>query len=148
VSAPPAVWTEAQEQALAELVQFQSFSSAELGKQVPLGEALAPPELVSSPLGGAPQAPAGFWFKINAELIVYGATEPNASVTIGGQPIALRPDGTFRVQLALPDGSFELPVTAHSIAGELRRAQLHFSRRTERQGDVEELSDPTNPPCE
>src|SRR5262249_2916243 len=33
-----------------------------------------------------------FWFQIDAELIVYGATEPNARVTLQGEPIKLRPD--------------------------------------------------------
>src|SRR5688500_20153543 len=34
-----------------------------------------------------------FWFKINAELIIYGATEPDAKVAIADRPIKLRPDG-------------------------------------------------------
>ena len=38
---------------------------------------------VSSPYGGLEQK-KGFWFNVNAELIIYGATEPNATVTIGG----------------------------------------------------------------
>ncbi len=49
---------------------------------------------ISSLDSGAPP-PAGFWLNINAELIVYGATEPGAQVTLGGRPIQLRPDGTF-----------------------------------------------------
>jgi hypothetical protein len=82
--------------------------------------------------------------------VVYGATDPSASVTIGGQPIALGPDGTFSVRVALPDGSFGLPITAHAVSGELRQTELHFSRRTEQKGEVGELSpgDPANPPWE
>src|SRR5262245_31046317 len=30
-----------------------------------------------------------FWFQIDAELIVYGATEPNAKVTLQGEPVQL-----------------------------------------------------------
>lgn len=56
----------------------------------------------------------GFWFWVNAELIVYGATDPKATVTFQGQPIALRPDGTFSVRLALPDGTQTIPVSATS----------------------------------
>lgn len=46
----------------------------------------------------------GFWFTLNTELIVYGATEPDAKVTIQGKGIKLRPDGTFTLRFALPEG--------------------------------------------
>jgi len=143
----PAPWTEAKERALSELMaQPQSAgSSADLPGAFWRGA-----EQLSSALGGLPPGPAGFWLKVNAELVVYGATDPSASVTIGGQPIALGPDGTFSVRVALPDGSFGLPITAHAVSGELRQTELHFSRRTEQKGEVGELSpgDPANPPWE
>ncbi len=82
------------------------------------------------------QRPAGFWFSINAELVLYGATEPDATVTIGGQPIQLRPDGTFSCRLALPDGNHTITVSAVSAQGELRQAELKVSRRTDYQGEV------------
>ncbi len=56
-----------------------------------------------------------FWLVVNTELIVYGATEPDAKVTIAGEPIKLRPDGTFTVRFALPDGKKVIPVKAVSI---------------------------------
>ncbi len=56
----------------------------------------------------------GFWFILDTELIVYGATEPDAKVTLQGKPISLRPDGTFSVRFALPDGKQVIPVTATS----------------------------------
>ena len=71
----------------------------------------------------------GFWFNVNAELIIYGATEPDAKVTIGDRQIKLRPDGTFSFRFALPDGEYPLPAAAHSADGEeTREAQLEFSR--------------------
>jgi len=33
-----------------------------------------------------------FWLWVDCELIVYGATEPDAKVTVQGRPIALRHD--------------------------------------------------------
>ena len=90
----------------------------------------------SSPAGGELPAPKGFWFNVNAELIVYGATEPNARVTIGGRPIVLRPDGTFTCRFALPDGKYELPVVAVSTQEETRSAKFGFARRTEYHGEV------------
>jgi hypothetical protein len=47
-------------------------------------------------------------------LIVYGATEPDAKVTVQGKPINLRQDGTFTLRFALPDGKQVIPVKAVS----------------------------------
>ena len=88
------------------------------------------------PIAGG-EKPRGFWFNLNAELIIYGATEPDASVTIGGRQIRLRPDGTFSYRFALPDGTFDLPAIATSAAGDdTRAAELRFRRRTAYHGDV------------
>jgi hypothetical protein len=56
----------------------------------------------------------GFWFVLGTELIVYGATEPDATVTCQGQPVTLRPDGTFTLRFALPDGTQLIPCAATS----------------------------------
>jgi hypothetical protein len=94
-------------------------------------------ESVSSPSGVEERAPdRGFWFNVNAELIIYGATEPTARVTIGGRQIKLRPDGTFSYRFALPDGQFELPAEATSVDEDRRRAELRFSRHTTYAGEV------------
>jgi hypothetical protein len=74
---------------------------------------------VSSLSSPSKYLPSGrkFWFVLNTELIVYGATEPDAQVTVQGEPIKLRPDGTFTLRYALPDGNQVIPVTAHSGDG-------------------------------
>ena len=87
----------------------------------------------SSPSGaswsGQPQH--GFWFAVNAELIIYGATEPTAQVTVDGKPIALRSDGTFSFHWTFPDGKYRLPVVAASgKTGETRAVELQFERKT------------------
>jgi len=56
----------------------------------------------------------GFWLKVDCELIVYGATEPDAQVSVQGKAINLRPDGTFTLRFALPDGKQVIPVKAIS----------------------------------
>jgi hypothetical protein len=61
------------------------------------------------------QKERGFWLVVNTELIVYGATEPNAKVTVQGRHIQLRPDGTFSLRFALPDGKQVIPVKAKSF---------------------------------
>ena len=74
---------------------------------------------ISSPVG-LPRS-RGFWFRLGTELIVYGATEPDAKVTLQGRPIALNPDGTFSVRFALPDGEQVIPATAESKDGMEKR---------------------------
>ena len=92
---------------------------------------------VSSPFGGQ-ERQKKFWFNVNAELIIYGATEPDATVRIGDRQIKLRPDGSFSYRFALPDGKFDLPATATSNDGtDQRAAALTFSRKTDFRGDVQ-----------
>ena len=75
--------------------------------------ALSSPGLFS-PTRPKPGKERGFWLWVDAELIIYGATDPKAAVSIQGQPIRLRPDGTFSVRMALPDGALTIPVEAVS----------------------------------
>src|SRR5439155_629336 len=115
-------------------------SSAQSAESQPDLPALA--TVAKIPMGEA-QQPRGFWFSINAELVVYGSTEPNATVMIGGRAIKLRPDGSFSYRFSLPDGEYELDVTAKSNDGDLRRAELKFSRQTAYDGEVRaEVQDP------
>ena len=55
-----------------------------------------------------------FYFWVDCELIVYGATDPDAKVTFQGKEISLRPDGTFSLRFALPDGRNTMPIQAES----------------------------------
>ncbi len=74
-----------------------------------------------------------FWFTLDTELIVYGATEPDARVYLQGRPVALRPDGTFSLRFALPDGTQKISVTAESADGiESRSIIPVISRATQR----------------
>ena len=80
---------------------------------------------------------------VNAEVIFYGGTHPDAQVTVDGKKIALRPDGSFRYHFVLPDGEFEIPIVATSPDGvETRRAVLKFERATARQGDIGATAQP------
>ncbi|MDX2239417.1 MAG: DUF4912 domain-containing protein [Leptolyngbyaceae cyanobacterium bins.302] len=75
--------------------------------------------------------PRKFWLIADAELIVYGATEPDATVTIGGRPIKLNPDGTFRFQMSFQDGLIDYPIMAVAADGEqMRSIHMKFNRET------------------
>ena len=72
-----------------------------------------------------------FWLIADAELIVYGATEPDATVTIGGRQIKLNPDGTFRYQMSFQDGNIDYPIIAVAKDGEQQRSvHMTFDRST------------------
>ncbi len=72
-----------------------------------------------------------FNFQLDAELIVYGSTEPNAKVTLQGEPIKLRPDGTFTMRFSLPDSRQIIPAVAMSADGvEERTIVLAVERNT------------------
>ncbi|MFA6079589.1 MAG: DUF4912 domain-containing protein [Candidatus Omnitrophota bacterium] len=73
-----------------------------------------------------------FWMWVNCELIVYGGTEPDATLTVQGKKINLRPDGTFSLRFALPDGKQVIPVEATSHDGiDIRRVTPIVTRKTE-----------------
>ena len=72
-----------------------------------------------------------FWLVADAELIVYGATEPSALLRIGEEAVPLSSDGTFKVQVPFRDGEQIYPITAVAADGEQRRSiTLAFSRTT------------------
>ncbi len=89
-----------------------SMSSGELARQ-------QPPE-------------RAFWFVLDAEILIYGATEPDATVTIQGRPIKLRPDGTFSLRFQLPDGTQVIDATAVSADGVFRKTITPTIRRETR----------------
>ncbi len=79
-----------------------------------------------------PEGKRKFWLVVNTELIVYGATEPDAKVTVQGKSINLRPDGTFTLRFALPDGKQVIPVeAASSDKTDKRRITPVIARKTE-----------------
>jgi uncharacterized protein len=78
-----------------------------------------------------------FYMHINAELIIYGGTDPRAAVSVNGQPIKLREDGTFSYHFTFPDGRFFIPVEATAPDGlEKRSAMLSFLRLSDTVGGV------------
>lgn len=68
---------------------------------------------------------------VDAELIVFGRTKPDAHVLLAGQPVRLREDGSFLVRKGLPDRRQVLPVVAGSRDGmEQRTVILAIERNT------------------
>jgi hypothetical protein len=143
-------WTSQQEKALAKIVSIDPMRRVWMGSMEitelirrrlaqeisSMGISSFGVSSFSSPLDGVEKR-KGFWFNVNAELIIYGATEPDAKVTLGGHQIKLRPDGSFSYRFSLPDGKYDLPAVAVSADGtDGRAAELKFSRETQYLGDV------------
>ncbi|HZN36577.1 MAG TPA: DUF4912 domain-containing protein [Pirellulaceae bacterium] len=70
-------------------------------------------------------------FHVDAEMILYGRTKNDAKVMLAGEPIKLRPDGSFTVRLAMPDKRQVLPVVASTPDGvEQRTIVIAVERNT------------------
>ena len=81
---------------------------------------------VSSPAwrsSGAVGQPAvqGFWCRVNTDLVIHGATEPRAKISIQGRPVPVRPDGTFTIRLAVPGGVQTIAIEVTSADGTTTR---------------------------
>ena len=53
-----------------------------------------------------------FWFEADAELIIHGATEPGSIVTIDGQNIKVKQDGTFHLRVPFTESLIDYLITA------------------------------------
>jgi uncharacterized protein len=70
-------------------------------------------------------------FAVDAELLIFGVSDPHAHVTLQGEPVPLRPDGSFTVRMSLPERRQVLPVVASSPDGvEQRTIILAVERNT------------------
>lgn len=80
---------------------------------------------------GLGSGPVDFPFEVDAQLVVYGATDPTAKVTLGGEPVQVELDGTFCVRMGMPDRRQVLPIVARSRDGsEQRTTVLAVERNT------------------
>ena len=70
-------------------------------------------------------------FEVDAEMIVYGVTNPDTHVSLRGEPVKIRPDGTFTVRMSLPNQRQVIPVVASAANGaEQRTIVLAVERNT------------------
>ncbi len=72
-----------------------------------------------------------FWLVADSELIVYGATDPSAKLTIGEEEVPLAADGTFRLQVPFRDGSQKYEIKAIDSSGDQEKnITMKFDRVT------------------
>jgi len=65
--------------------------------------------------------PIDFQLEVDAEMLVFGATKPEAYVTLQGEPVRVQPDGTFRVRVEMPNKRQVIPIVASAADGSARQ---------------------------
>lgn len=58
-----------------------------------------------------------FHFDLDAEMVVFGSTHPLAFLTIAGEPIKIRSDGSYSIRVPLPNQRQVMAVTSKSRDG-------------------------------
>jgi uncharacterized protein len=82
-------------------------------------------------LGASLRQRRDFNFAVDAEMIVHGVTEPDTYLSIKGQPVQVRADGSFSVRFTLPERRLVLPIVAATNDGiEQRTIILAIERNT------------------
>ncbi|NJO30301.1 MAG: DUF4912 domain-containing protein [Richelia sp. SL_2_1] len=71
-----------------------------------------------------------FWFEADAELIIHGATEPGSTVTIEGENIKVKQDGTFHLRVPFTESTINYLITAVAPnSEEAKTIHMQFSQK-------------------
>ncbi len=72
-----------------------------------------------------------FSFEVDAEVVIFGVAEPGSQITLKGEPIVTKADGTFTIRCPLANRRQVFPVVANSSDGmEQRTIILAVERNT------------------
>ena len=63
-----------------------------------------------------------FWLRADTEIVINGATEPDATLTLKGMPVKLSADGSFSVRFYLPNGEDKYTIEAVSADGTMKKS--------------------------
>lgn len=109
-------------------MEFQSLPSS--WSNTSIGSGVSWSGLSSGEFQPPKNRPKDFWLWVETELVLYGATEPDAQVTLMGRPLPLNPDGTFRVKFPFPHGTeLKMDVRAVDRTGEQVREAKPAAKR-------------------
>ena len=97
----------------------------------------APASGTDTPLARQTKLP----FEVDAELIVFGRAAIGSNVSLDGNPIKLKDDGTFTLRMKLPDKRQVLPVTAESRDGLRQRVTVITVERNTKVLDAVDVRD-------
>ncbi len=80
----------------------------------------------------SPKNAKDFHLQVQTEMVLYGSTEPDATVTVQGRRVDLNQDGTFSLRFSLPDGEQVLDVKAVNADGDMSREITPVVKKTTR----------------
>jgi len=110
--------------------EFQERTPGDLGSNNESGSGLWASGINESGVGATNQE-RSFWLVADAELIVYGATDPSAKLFIEDEEVPLANDGTFRLQVPFRDGIQNYSIKAIDKDGvDSRNITMKFERVT------------------
>lgn len=66
-----------------------------------------------------------FFLQAETDVVVYGKTEPDASLSIAGKDVGINPDGSFSVRFSLKEGEIEIPIEAEN-KNKTQKRKLNF----------------------
>jgi hypothetical protein len=105
------------ERVLAMSTGFESTNGPSQLKEFLEDQFKKPPREGSFGSGAIPSKLKKFFFDLDAELVVFGRTEPSATVTLQNERVPLRPDGSFTMRFSLPDSRQIIPAVSTSADG-------------------------------
>ncbi|HBT76363.1 MAG TPA: hypothetical protein DEB39_05425 [Planctomycetaceae bacterium] len=80
---------------------------------------------------GSEKTKRNFEFQIEADIVLFGQTDPSVQISIKDEPIRLNPDGSFSVRFSLPEKRHVFPVDAVGSDGvETQRVIIALERNT------------------
>ena len=111
--------------------EFQEGFPGDFNSTNESGSGLWASGLNESGIGGVASQARSFWLVADAELIVYGATDPSAKLFIEDEEVPLAKDGTFRLQVPFRDGIQNYSIKAIEKDGaDSRNITMKFERVT------------------
>jgi phosphate transport system substrate-binding protein len=76
-----------------------------------------------------------FFFEADAELIIHGAAEAGSTIKVAGQPIKVKPDGTFHLRIPFSQSLLNYVMEAVAPNGEQAKTiSLNFSQEVPKEG--------------
>jgi hypothetical protein len=104
---------------------WKLFGASVIGTGSSPGQWMPAPSSAHAWLGSGAAGPRppvqGFWCRVDTDLVIHGATEPRAQVSIQGRPVPVRSDGTFTLRFAVPRGVQTVTIDVVSADGATTR---------------------------
>ncbi len=122
--------------------ELEAVRSSKLEAVAAMSKTNTPSDQTSRWVTPSSSATDAVWLTAEAELIIYGTTDPQAILTISGERVPVQSDGTFQYRLAFPNGQVHHPIDiTTTIQAQHRTLRMVVARKTaEIELDTSDLS--------